>query len=342
MVVFIKKNSCSILVRIWNDGLEIISEIGSVIKTIKSIRKVNEFPLYEMHNYANYDFDTFLCRGVSSDEDFYEFLNIKKNRIFQGSSYATDDMFACTCFSTKNNAGKVFFGRNFDWETHPVLLLNNNPEGCYKSISMVDLYYLGCNTGFKMFLPFNLKKLLKAPYLPFDGMNECGVAIGILRVPHAECLIDPDRVTINSITALRLILDKASSVDEAIELFKRYNIIFMKNIPLHYYIADASGRSVVIEFLEGKLNVIEQDFLWNVASNFILDCKYNEGEGIDRYYTANKILKRKKGDIDREEAMGILRGVKDNTVWSGVYDLEERELTICLGENYDEVKHFIL
>ncbi len=330
------------LVRIGGGVLEIISEIGNVIKTIKSIRKVDEFPLYEMHNYAKYHFDTFLSRGASSDEAFYKFLNIKKSRIFHGTSYASDDMFACTCFSTRNNAGKVFFGRNFDWETHPVLLLHNIQTGYYKSISMVDLYYLGCNTGFRMFLPTNLKKLLKAPYLPFDGMNECGVAIGILRVPHAECSIDPNRVTINSITALRLILDNASSVDEAIELFERYNIVFMRNIPLHYYIADASGRSVVIEFLEGKLKVIEQNFLWNVASNFLLDCKYNEGVGIDRYYTANKILKRKKGDIDWEEAMEILREVKDKTVWSGVYDLEERELTICLGENYDEVKHFIL
>jgi hypothetical protein len=52
-------------------------------------------------------------------------------------------LWACTCFSARNEHGSQLLGRNFDWENHPALLLFTDPPGRYASVSMVDISYLG-------------------------------------------------------------------------------------------------------------------------------------------------------------------------------------------------------
>lgn len=315
-------------------------QLKNAAKTTLSIRRSQSKNFYEMYHYTDYNFDAFLKQGVASDNEFYQYIKLKRRKIFRGDSYAPSDMFGCTCFCVKNKQGTVYYGRNFDWEEHTSILVHTSPKEHYKSISMVDLYYLGCPGGFRMYLPWNIKNLLKAAYLPFDGMNERGVAVALLRVPHAECEKKESRITINSVTAVRMLLDNSASVDEAVELLSQYNITFLGNVPVHYFIGDATGKSVVVEFLDGKMEVIEADLPWNSVSNFIMDDRYNEGTGIDRYYTANKMLKRKKGDINDKEAMEILENVKEQTVWSTVFNLQSRQADICYGENYEIVNHF--
>jgi len=58
--------------------------------------------------------------------------------------------------------------------------------------------------------------LLAAPYLPFNGMNEKGLAIAILQTPITELPNDPDKITLNTTTMIRLVLDKAATADEAL------------------------------------------------------------------------------------------------------------------------------
>ena len=48
---------------------------------------------------------------------------------------------------------------------------------------------------------------------------------------------------------LRMILDYASNVDEAVELIKNYNLHDSAKTSFHYMIADASGKSAILEWL---------------------------------------------------------------------------------------------
>jgi penicillin V acylase-like amidase (Ntn superfamily) len=83
----------------------------------------------------------------------------------------------CTCFSVKTEQGNQLLGRNFDWEDHPALLLYTDPPDRYASVSMVDISYLGYA---KSDAPEeNPGGLLRSPLLPFDGMNEKGLAVGM-------------------------------------------------------------------------------------------------------------------------------------------------------------------
>ena len=49
---------------------------------------------------------------------------------------------ACTVFF----AGGVL-GRNFDFDDHPALLLHHRPPGAYRSVSLVDIAYLGVSAA---------------------------------------------------------------------------------------------------------------------------------------------------------------------------------------------------
>ena len=112
---------------------------------------------------------------------------------------------------------------------------------------MVDLNYFGFTRENPPDLHENRDNLLDTPWLPFDGMNEKGVAIGMMAVPYAEPPYDPNRMTLGEIELIRLVLDYAETVNHAISLIKKYNIR-MEDPPVHYLIADSSGSSVIIEF----------------------------------------------------------------------------------------------
>jgi choloylglycine hydrolase len=56
------------------------------------------------------------------------------------------------------------------------------------------------------------------PNFSLDGMNERGVAIGLMAIPTARSLYDPSKITIGELRVIRLILDYAAIVQEAVRL----------------------------------------------------------------------------------------------------------------------------
>ena len=99
--------------------------------------------------------------------------------------------------------------------------------------------------------------LLASPYIPFDGMNEKGVAISVNMVNGDKIEQSTDKIDITTTTLIRLVLDKASSVYEAINLIKQYDLNDSTGGPYHFQIADKSGKSVVIEYYKKEIQTIE-------------------------------------------------------------------------------------
>ena len=96
--------------------------------------------------------------------------------------YARTDTtgFACTVFF--GAGGEPIMGRNFDFHDQPALLLRHRPPGAYASISMVDISYLGYDRANLHRLRHG-DQLRDASRLPFDGMNERGLAVAMAQVP---------------------------------------------------------------------------------------------------------------------------------------------------------------
>jgi len=99
-----------------------------------------------------------------------------------------------------------------------------------------------------------------------DGQNEKGLALGMLYLPGYSQYLAPDEAkadqTIGSWEVGIYILSNCATVDEAVNALKNEVYVaqqefppFKSVLPVHYWIGDASGKVVIAEYVDGKLNV---------------------------------------------------------------------------------------
>ncbi len=114
--------------------------------------------------------------------------------------------------------------------------------------------------------------LLASPYFSADGMNEYGMIAAALSLPQEDSPFDTNKITIHALFVVRLVLDYAKTVNEAVDLLKKYNISFnsFKDISVgaHYILSDRTGNSVIIEFVNHDMKVIRSKKPWQAVTNF--------------------------------------------------------------------------
>ncbi len=297
------------------------------VKTLNSLEQVDDYPLYVMRYYGAYR---------------------PRQGSVQESSAGTPKEWACSLFAAMGEPGNSHYGRNFDWEFSPALLLFTNPADGYASLSMVDIAYLGFGEDTARdvdTLPLAERQaLLLAPGLPFDGLNEAGLAVGMAAVPPGNVPPDPTRPTIGSLAVIREILDHAGSVDEAVAIIQAYNIDFAGGPDLHYLIADRSRSAVLVEFYQGQAHVVPNEKPWHQATNFLVA---EAGDAVtaqcSRYDTISQALARTQGKMTASEAMALLSTVaQPHTQWSVVYSLSSLQMQVAMGQRYEAVHTFDL
>lgn len=322
------------------------------LKTLKSLKQVDAYGMYRMTYHGDYGFDDFLKQGAASDKDIEEFVTKRLLKGIPIKFNVTDS--GCTAFVTKNENGDIIFARNFDFIYAPSLQLYTDPLNGYASVSTVNLSFAGYSEDN---LPtdgisFNNFLTLAAPYLPFDGMNEKGVAIALLAVPEVQIEHDETKITLNTTTAIRLVLDKASTVDEAIALLRDYNIYFSGDVYCHYLIADGTGKSVIVEYYDNDLQVVETDKEYQVASNFVAYNDLNIGEGYTEFDRYDKVINRLEDSnnlLDMNDTINLLNEVGvyggdgiDKLQWSVIYNLTNMSGKIWAHRNKNNIMDFEL
>ena len=293
--------------------------------TLGSLEKIDEYPFYVMHFSGAYAYPKL------------------------GSIPLEQAGFGCALFASLATAGDKLFGRNFDWEFSPALLVFTDPPDGYASASMVDLTFLGISStdaGELAEKPVDERTaLLSAPALPFDGMNEYGLAVGMAAIPDEfadDTSFDPSRPTIGSIGVIRQVLDHARDVDEAVEIFGQYNVQFSGGPPIHYLLADASGKAVLVEFYQGEMIELSNENPWHLATNH-LRCTADGDGGCWRYRTISNQLTAQGGSLDAQAALSLLSQVKqDITQWSTVYNMTSGDIQVVIGKDYQTVHNFHL
>ncbi|MFZ5517957.1 MAG: linear amide C-N hydrolase [Candidatus Zhuqueibacterota bacterium] len=300
--------------------------------TLESLELLDDYPLYTMQYHGDYGFDDYLRTGV---------LNAPPGKTAHRQSASPSPRFACTCFAAMGASQSMVFSRNFDFFHRPTLMLFTDPPNGCASVSMVDMYYLGYDGSRSLETLDDREILLQAPYLPFDGMNEYGVTIGMMAVPNAEPPFDPNKVTIYELALIRLVLDYATTTEDAIRLIGKYNLA-VGSIPVHFLIADPSGHSAVIEFVNGKMHVLPNTELWQVATNFIIyGSNAPEQTSCWRYDAAYSDLKKATGKKTRDSAMVLLQRVaQESTMWSIVFDMSNVKVQVTVGQNFSQVYSF--
>lgn len=293
--------------------------------TLLSLEQIDGYPLYTMHYYAAYE-------TVSRAPDL-PLANLPP----------ANASWACSLFTSLADPANMLYGRNFDWDYSPALLLFTNPLDGYDSVSMVDIAYLGFGGDRAIDLaeaPLDeLVALLGTPYLPFDGMNEQGLAVGMAAVPPGDMQLDPNKHTIGSILIIRKMLDHAATVDEAIAIIQSFNIDSEGGPPVHYLIADASGRAALVEFYQGEMRIIYNAGPWHQATNFLVSSTDGSPEGqCPRYDTLSQRLTEMAGSLTISDAISLLGDVsQEGTQWSIVYGMSTGDIHVAMGQQYDSV-----
>ncbi|HUU27112.1 MAG TPA: C45 family peptidase [archaeon] len=304
------------------------------VRTILSLEKLDAYPLYSVTYHGGYGFDRLLERGHEESPSWLH------------PCYWSD--IGCSVFASLADDSNPILGRNLDMtKDDPTLLLFTDPPDGYASVSLIDIFYFGFSKEKPSIL--NRLALLAAPHFPFDGMNEAGVAIGVMAVPHASYEGNPDKTNISNHSVIRKVLDYAGSVEEALELMDDHNIDFSCSLPLHYLLADRSGNSAVVEYVDSEMRVLRSEQPWQAATNFIISETSAEdiSGNCERYNLLSKILKGSGGVLNMGEAMSLLKDVSKNketvkTTWSVAYGMSTGEIQLAVGRQYDKIHTFQL
>ena len=314
------------------------------LRTMASVEEISD-GLYYMDCKYDYDCDKFLNANISTIDDFIgwtedELFFSQRIPFHQGN-------LGCASFTAASDSGHRLFGRNFDYSKTDTLVFHTAPENGYESYAVTDLRFFGIGRDLEFEGDSLTAKaiMLAAPYVSMDGINEKGVGVSVLELTVDELHQDNGKPDLFISSAIRGILDKCASIDEAINLLAQYDIHSYLDRSYHLFITDRSGRSVVVEWSGNETLIVED----NAVTNDVLSsdhAQYRPDWQCDRYDAIKRELESHQSVFSQEEAMQVLNyaasaGSNDRgTQWSCIYDLDAFTLNICIDRDYDHVIRF--
>lgn len=171
-----------------------------------------------------------------------------------------------------------------------------------------------------------------APYAPMDGMNEKGLCVAVLMIEDRPGFQqDSEKPDLTTTTAVRLLLDKAADVEEALALLEQYDLHASAGMMVHFAIADAGGRSVAVEYINNEMSVVKTP----VVTNFYLTPGEKYGIGTEESHRRYEILTETLAGhptMSMEEVRDAMDSVSKHnfdsvfasTEWSIVFDQTNR------------------
>ena len=183
------------------------------------------------------------------------------------------------------------------------------------------------------------------PLFPYQGgMNDKGLFIDFNAVGvETGWKPDPDKPDLTD-DPTDYLLSRFAAVDEVVEFFERNDVDLNWGM---FVVADAKGRSVVIEWANGQLQVLENRQGYQVCTNDLLSPTGEPFKHSDiRWKLADKMLR------DQTTAsVGLIRRVLSatcaqfdftTTLYSTICDLVDKKVYLYHFHNYEEVVVFDL
>ncbi len=369
---------CIVVAAVWHN------EIGT-IASMKQIKERNDSHLdgsvYIMDVKGGFYLEDFIAQGgVKSDSELASFVMDKLTKGLLKINIS-DPEIGCSSFTATSESGDKLFGRNYDFaKTNTCIVRTEGNDERHATISTVDLQFIGMDVNKDVTGLMNKIICLAATYAPLDGINDAGVSCGIYMTYQGgdETVAtdqNTDKPDFTSTTLLRLILDYADDIDEAVEIAFAYDMHDSAKTSYHYMFADASGRSAILEWVgesdatdndgakrelkvtynddDSHIGALEGSVDYQVITNFIIQPGYYDNspetdkKGYDRYERLYEELGKTGGIVkDEAAAMDILsivgrRTWKNDdgngcTVHSVIYNLTDKTMMWVPNENYDD------
>lgn len=305
-----------------------------------SITKLEE-DLSVVRYEGDYGFGSFLEQGgASSDEEVVEYVSSRLSSNLPELLFGGNP-FGCSTLSVKNTEDGYLFGRNFDWNACNALIISSRPDEGYASISTVNMDFIQAGGLDISILPDQVQAAI-ALYAPLDGMNEKGLAVSVNMIEDTDTIEqNTDKPDITTTTAIRMLLDQAADVAEALDLLRQYDLHASMGMMIHLALADAEGNSVAVEYVNNEMVVTQTP----VVTNFYLAEGEKYGIGSTQSHTRYDLLqqaltvKQTMTETDVRDALDSVSkdnfGEFESTEWSIVMNQHTKEVTYYHRENYD-------
>ena len=333
--------------------------------------------IYEMTYTVDYKLDDAINFGINGQAKLTQFVGAYLMDTQKGKSMSLKYDAGCSAFAAPDKStGDFLMGRNFDFNHRdknsnridiPVIVVHTAPKGGKKSVSFVDGNFVNYKKGFYTEKGNDLSMLMALPYLLLDGINEDGFAISVLKLDGKPTRqTKSSQKTIFTTVAMRMLLDRASTVKEATDMLKNYNMCMdTDTASYHFFMADATGDYAIVEYTGENLNVnnpTNMETLWHndtlrCVTNFYVSPTMLETEfggysshGRSRYKDLRAGLLKYNYNVTPSQALELLKivaqgpeGSKSSTgytQWSEVYNLTKRRLTLNLTREWDKTFEF--
>ena len=335
--------------------------------------------IYEMNYTVDYKLDEALNAGIVGTTSLTRFVVTHLfDSIPSAKSVSLSYDAGCSAFACPDGtSGNFLMGRNFDFNHRdpdtkervmiPLIAVHTAPAGGKKSVSFVDGQFVKYESGFYTKKGNDLSMLMALPYLLLDGINEDGFAVSVLKLdglPTAQS--DSPNKKIFTTVAMRMLLDRASTVKEAKEMLKDYSMYMdTDSASYHFFMADAKGDFAIVEYTnpDTQLNpnrmeaLTGNDTLRCVTNFYVSPNMYATPHGMrhslhgkERYYSLRAGLLRHNYKMTPEEALGLLKVVAQGpdgyqgstgfTQWSEVFNLSKKTVSMSILREWDKTFHF--
>jgi choloylglycine hydrolase len=161
-----------------------------------------------------------------------------------------DAIHACSTFCI-HLGGRRFFGRNYDFEIGDGMVMVN-PSKLQKKGFQPGGPKWTARFGSVTFNQFGRD-------YPMGGMNQAALVVELMWLDETEYPLQDGRAPVGVLEWIQYQLDTAATVDDVLASDRKIRI--GGGAPLHYLVADATGRAATIEFLHGKLVAHADDAL---------------------------------------------------------------------------------
>lgn len=331
--------------------------------------------LYEINYTADYKLDQVLAAGLTDTRSLFGYVGrLLYDTLAVRSAIATYGA-GCSAFSVreKQDSGDFLMGRNYDfrhvagtggYQDIAAIVVHTAPQGGKKSISIVDALNLGYGRGFYTDGTTDLSLLMGLPYACLDGINEDGFAIGVLALNERQTTQNTGKTKIGTTVAMRMLLDRASTVDDALRMLRGYDMDMngQGGSNYHFYMADATGDYAIVEFtfpqgdsIPRDMEVLRGNDTLRCVTNFYVSPTMvgtNDGwgseHGLDRYRTLRSTLATNNYHFGEATAWKLLQDVSQppteritsQTQWSALYNLTGKSLRLSILREYGKEYNF--
>ena len=322
---------------------------GPLVKGVMSVEKLDE-GLYYMEYQGDDGFAGLIEQGggrSSGELVGYVMSFLSKGFYKMPSSEPAALQYGCSALTVRNPENEVFMGRNFDWGSATGepdatgIILHTIPKQGYETITTFDGDFFGFGDGWRPEGFANQYMALSSLYFALDGINEKGLAIADLMAgDQVETHQNTGKPALTTTSAISYLLKNAADVDEALELLRGIDMNSDIGSAHHYAIADASGRSVVVEYVDNELVVVESPA---VANHYLCEAKRDVGlyEWDHRYEELCKRFDQAGGIMDVDNLQNAIQSVSHSgTCWTIVMDLTHPSVTYFSRRHFDKPFRF--